>query len=341
MLESDIDLPKSKGGGQTSPLFSASTAELLTASEICPRKAHWSLSYEAWALPVGELLSRSVNHALGAALLPQQAPGEVAASQLLDLAEHRGVDTEHPVYATIIHHAAIADLIATVLRPPNELPWRVPAGTTRWNTGCFVTPSGTHLRRIVLVSNWSDEREAAVRREWSTVGEIAEFDLPMQIAVFMLGQLRRGKRSGPWSKAFWQPRLHSLRFRKRTAGGLSPSYEPIWREDRRDIPKQQWLQAMLDDGVLKEACFHLEVDRLPPERRALIQDMAERKLSTIRTQALPDKQLTGCFWPRKCQFLPCCWGSDPQPPSEKTGFVKLASHACSFFHVGGGGVPKA
>jgi hypothetical protein len=89
-----------------------------------------------------------------------------------------------------------------------------PPRTSKSRRVTFLDPScflvGQKLRRIALVSHWTDERHYAEARSWRTLGEICVYGLPMEQVVVVLGQNRKGKRYGAWSKGFQHPQSKQL-----------------------------------------------------------------------------------------------------------------------------------
>ncbi len=209
-----------------------STAEILTAYECCDRKGFWSRDWQRRRLTPNEMLRRALT--AGVTESERSDFGEVAGETIMELGVDPGMETpsSHNIYDSVVHHAALADILTQAIRRPGARPWSIPPPTTLggapWASGAFVDPLGTTLRQIVLASSWSDSRHYAEVRNWRTTGEVAAYRLPMQVAVLILGQYRDGRRSGPWTKGFLHPRNRMLRFRKRArissevfSGGLA------------------------------------------------------------------------------------------------------------------------
>jgi hypothetical protein len=173
----------------------------------------------------------------------------------------------------------------------------------------------------VLASVWNDERHYSSIRSWHGLGETAAYGLPMTIVVLILGQHRDGRRAGPWTKGLLHPQNHKLRFRKKKAISseiFSDKWEQIWREDRGEIETEQWLRAMIEDDILRDVCFTVELEPPEPKERQRILDMTARKLERLAKMTKPPEPSMGM-----CDRPPCpyrdCWAIEP---SEKTGFVK-------------------
>ncbi len=272
-----------------------------------------------------------VNLALRAALTAtgQREWGELAGSEMLQLAEDRGLETkETRIYDEVMHHAALADILISSIRKPTDEPWLIPAPVQNWTSDCFLSPDGKNLRRIVLVSHWNDERHYSECRSWYSAGEIAHYKLPMQLVVLVIGQSKAGKRSSAWTSGFLHPMNHELRFRKKsrsTSEVFNSKWEKIWREDHGEITRETWLNSMLKDDVLPEVCFKLDIP-VPEEKHCQrIRDIAARKLDTLYAmKERPEANLSSCDWPVPCQFRKLCHTLPEREPSTKNGYVELS-----------------
>jgi hypothetical protein len=304
--------------------------ELLSAYEVCPRKAFWR-SWQRNKLSTTETLREALYRVLTAPNAEDGVTwGQTAGEAVLDLAASPGLDVEGQyVYACAMNHANLADLLATTLRKPGDKAWLVPEAVQNWTSAVLVSPEGDKLRRLVIVSHWTDERHYSECRNWHTLGEMAAYKLPMDLCVLIIGNQRNGRRHSHWTKALRHPANKSqLRFRRRvgnTSGGFKDSWTEIWREDHEEISRETWLNGMLQDDVMRDCAFTVHMPALPPEQCRYFMDLAERKLEIIqKMKEKPPLQLTGCDWPVKCPFLGVCHAIPEKEPSEKLGFVKIS-----------------
>lgn len=288
-----------------------STAALLTRLETCERAGYWARGWERRKLDGTEMLAQAVG--AGLTEVERSDYGEVAGETVMDLAEHRGLSSRtHQVYDSAVHHAALADIITATIRPAGKPPWRpVEPLDGTWTPSCYVDASGSHLRRVLLVSAWSDERHHAEMRSWHSFGEVCHYEMPMQQVVIVLGQLRDGKRHGPFSKGFMHPQGSHLRFRRKsksTNETFNANWRQVWREDvGGDISVERWLQGMLDDDILRDTCFPVDVPVPDKQVCARVRSMAAARLDALhRLKVLPDENLSTCFWPVQCVFQPEC-----------------------------------
>ncbi len=243
-----------------------STPGLLTAFETCPRKGLYASKFEARRLQAVEMVRFALKSSLTAPCDDSKPFGETAGDTVMQLAADRGLDTDlHDLYAPVVHHACLADIMVSCIRKSGDKPWIIPPPVQNWTSACFLSPEGGHLRRIVLVSHWTDERAESEKRSWFTAGEIAAYDLPMQMIVLVIGQQRNGKRISPWVKGFLHPQNKQLRFRKKersTSEVFNDRWVQIFREDHAEISREKWLDAMLKDDVLPEVCLRIDIPRL-------------------------------------------------------------------------------
>jgi hypothetical protein len=308
-----------------------STADLLTNVEQCPRKGLFSREWQSNRMSDTEMLQ----DALRCAMLETERTdiGELAGERVMELAETRGIETKsHQVYDACTSTACLADILSVAIRKPKEGPWRVPETLVGksyvWNSGALLDPTGTFLRRFVLASSWSPDRQLAEVNSWRSLGEVVQYQMPMQMIVAVLGPHRDGKRHSPFTKGLLHPRSHKLRFRKKsqsTSTEFKESWDRVWREDRGEILPHQWLSAMIEDDVLKEHLFVVDVPVPEESKIQELKDLAERKLQAVwNLGQVPDRQLSGCFSPTQCQYIHCCWGKWKEP-SEKAGFIPVAN----------------
>ncbi len=308
------------------------TPELLQNYETCDRKGYYSRSWAPRKLDPTRMMQEAIRQALAA---PDGDYGEIAGSAMMQLASDRGLDTTtHKVYQSVVHHACIADLIVTAIRKPNDPPWLTPDNMENWIPSAYISPAGDTLRRLLLVSHWSDERHASECRGWGTLGEQSVYGLPMQMIVVVIGQQRDGIRgSSPWASGFLHPANKMLRFRKRRNGSKTPgnvfndSWSKVFREDHDEISRKTWLEAMLVDDVLNEVLFIEDIPVPPSPHLLRARQMAEAKLEKLyATRQTPAANLTGCDWPVVCPFRNLCHTLPEREPEEKYGFIQIERH---------------
>ena len=309
------------------------TADIITAYETCARKGVWVSHYQAPRMTPADMLYTSIS--AGLAEDSREDYGEVAGEKMMELAETPGMETKHQDrYGTAIHHAALADIIVSAIRNTQGQGWERPGSTDDgWVSGCFLSSDGDALRRVTLVSSWSEERHYAEVRSWRTWGEIAAYNLPMQQIVVVIGPHREGRRHSPWSKGILHPKNRQLRFRKRsnnTTTDFKDSWERVWREEHAEVERRDWLQAMLTDDVLNDVLFTVDVPIPQPATLDRLRRLASLRLKEMqKTRATPPGILSGCEWPTPCQFRSCCY-ANPERTPQQAGFITIsASNALS------------
>ena len=252
------------------------TAQIITTDEECARKGQWNLQWEKNKLPAARVLDIGIRAGL---TYDGEDFGEEAGSVVYEFGATRGVDSEqYDVHSEIVHIASLADIISVAARKKGDKPWITPDPLEDWSPSCFISPDGQYLRRIVTVSNWSNERHDSICRSWATLGPIAFYGLPMQIGVAILGNRRDGRYHSFWSHGLQHPQNKKLRFRKKTdiATGFKSSWLEVWRQDHDEIPTQEWINSMCEDDVLKDLFFKVDMPLLEEISRKRIQDVAKR-----------------------------------------------------------------
>lgn len=278
-------------------------------------------------MPLNEMLYAAIRVGL---TTDREDFGEAAGEEVMALAEDRGLESDtHRIYDAVVSLAAVADLVTSAVRKQGDAPWGVPKpkqlGEFTWEPSCFQV--GGLLRRVLLVSSWSDSRHYGEIRSWHSIGQVAMYELPMQQVVIVLGQTRDGLKRGPWTKCFQHPSNKQIRFRKKsrsTSEVFKSTWQEIYRVDHAEISNHDWLQAMYADDVLQEVCFNVDIPVPPEDHLHRIRDMAERKLERLYSLTeTPEANLSSCHFPTPCGFLDCCWNLPGKPPSAKTGFVPV------------------
>jgi len=296
------------------------TPQLLNNDDFCRRLPILGRSWERESLSPMQLLSRGIEAGLTS---ESDDPGQDAGDRVMSLAVSRPIETaQSDLLGLAEHTAALADMIVWLLRTGS--PWQRPApvrlGNHLWEPDSFLGPDGT-LRRVVLCDRWSEDRATAESFDWRTL-EAAIYDMPMTLVVVVLGASRDGRRHGPLSKGYLHPVSQDLRFRKRDGGDFCSTWNTCYREDFKG-DREEWLEAMTEDGVLEETVLLHPVEPEESTLREVLVLLAAEKLSRVRsTSALPEPQFQQCFDPiRQCPFRSCC----PyfRMPSETNGFLRV------------------
>lgn len=196
------------------------------------------------------------------------------------------------------------------------------------------------LVRPILVDHLTDERLKAEAHSWHTLLPVALYNLPMTLEIMVLGQSRSGRRHSAWSTGFCHPRNRALRFQKHTdkrglGTGFADSWRKVWREEYAQISREDWIRAMVADGMVEQLTKRITVNPLPQSKREGVLALASRKLSRVQVASgkrtghlgqknlLPDPSYSACDWPRPCPFQRCCYSEPELTPEGAGGFVRI------------------
>jgi hypothetical protein len=301
--------------------------ELVESFERCRRQ--WAFQNEFELIrttPMGALY-----HALDYALTMQsgpESPSDYAKLKVMNEAGERGVWTQaaNP-YQQIKNYAAMAELLARVLRQPSAEPLKrhpiVNVGDHKWQPQSYLTDNGLRIMRIVLCDHWDDDRQLAELHSWRTVGDVSTTGLPMTLRVLVIGQSREGRRHSFWTKGQRHPVNKQLRFARKhgKADGLSASWETVWREEA-GISAQAWLEQMARDGVLKELAFDRQV-KVPSkdQRDRVLGDIcriADEMITARSNQITLPMTRSACDDPIRgsCAFSCVCYSGTELSPDD-------------------------
>ena len=299
------------------------TSKNLLSSDLCERRAWYSLRWAAPFLAPKEILYLAVEHGLCSI----GDAGEAAESHAMDLCVDPGVDTsEEDLLGLAQHIASLANFLAWLLRgsqPPYKRPEPISLpDRTPWTSGAFLNGSETHLRRVVLVDRWDSWAQLALERSWDVAGECSVYGVGMDCVIVELGSLRKGRWSNPFTRAYRHPVAKTLRFKKRDGDDFGSTWIKVERENDK-ASREDWLDAMGDDGVLAESIHVLSMEA--PQRGSAIIALAQSKLERIRAAGEPPEENLSMCYDRihPCPFRACCpRGLEPGP---ETGFVPTSS----------------
>ena len=301
--------------------------QLLSSFEHCRLKGFWDRDWERSKIDFYELLQEGIREGV---TTTREDVGQAAGDRIMEISANRNiVSDQHDLYSQVVHYCSIADIVSTALRKPTDAPWGFPDPQTlpngqTWRSGAYLAPDGAKLRRVVLATNWSDERHYSEARSYYSLAEACVYGLPMQEAVIVLGASRDGRRHGYWSKGLMHPVNKRLKFRKKhdVEKAFKSSWKVAFREDHDEISTKEWLDALYSDGVFSDICFSVEIPVPEKAARQRIIDLAARKLDimyALKEPPLPN--LSTCDWPTSCAHKGHCHAS--LPPSSKHGFVEL------------------
>jgi hypothetical protein len=303
-------------------MFTA-TDNLLSDFEHCNRHGYWSRSWRRAKMTPSEMMHKAISVGLAS---DRKDFSQHAGEQCYEYGAEPGlISKQQNIHSEVVHLANLSDIICAAARSGG--PWKPVEAVEGWSQeNLFLSPDGQHLRRVALVTTWSDDRHYSLCRSWGSLGPICHFVIPMQLVVVVLGQHRNGKHHSFWSHGLRHPVNKKLRFRKKKdiATGFKSSWIECWREDFDEISTAEWLTAMMEDDVLRDLLFKIDIPVPEKNARQKIVDLAERRLDKLWSmKALPDQQLSTCDWPTPCDFRSNCHAN--QEPSSRFGFVSVDS----------------
>lgn len=298
---------------------------LLTGLERCPRIPYWGKDWKLRKMKPVEMLEAGVR--AGLTELVRSDYGELAGEEVYGFGSDPGIDShQYDQHSEVVHLACIADIVTCAIRKPGTDPWKLAPRVPGWDSGCYISPKGDYLRRIVFTTSWSDDKHYSLCRSWESLAEVCFHNLPMQMVVAHLGKHLDGKFYSYWSHGLRHPSGNKvLRFRKRqnVDEPFKGTWIEIWRADYDDISTHDWLQGMLQDGVLQDCLKKYDIPVPKEEARQRIRDLAVKKLNVIRnTSELPDQNYSTCDWPSPCAFRAPCHAQ--QEPGPAYGFVRIS-----------------
>lgn len=300
------------------------TAEILEGLERCPRIPFWGRDWEKNRLTPSELLDLGLR--AGLMEPPGYEYGLSAGEEVFSLAAtHQIASKEHDLHAQVVHLANLIHLVTAAIRKPDEEAWKTVDSLPDWESSCYLSPDGNHLRKVVFVTSWNDDRHYSLCRSWSVMGEVCQYGLPMQLVVVMLGKQQGGRYHSFWTHGLRHPVNKKIRFRKKLAiaEGFKSSWVEAWRENHDEITTEEWLNAMISDDVIRDVLFKIDVAVPEKSERKRINELAAAKLDRLsKMKSLPLQNLSTCDWPSPCDHRRHCHAGDE--PSGRYGFVQIS-----------------
>jgi hypothetical protein len=286
-------------------LWRANTAALLTMDDHCRRAAFYAHRYMPLSLSPKQILEQAIDVGL---MSDEDDFPKVAQDYAMQMCVDNVIDSsEQNLLALAEHIAGLAEMITWMARTSG--PWERPEPRrigkgTLWTSGAFLSADEAKLRHLVCVDRWDAMREMELRTSWQVAGECAAYQVPMDIIVFVIGSMRKGRWSNPFTTGWRHPVAKVLRFKKRDGEAFGATWERVWREtDRAD--RDEWIDSMTEDGALAECVHALTVD--VPDRTEETVSLSVAKLERIAAQELPEPQPSRCFDRlRPCPFRSCC-----------------------------------
>jgi hypothetical protein len=298
------------------------TPILLSSDDWCHRLAFYSERYEAPFLSPKEILWRAIEHGL---LSPDADYAQAANDYAMELCTSTTIDTnETDLLGLAEHIAGLAEIAVWVARTAGAWvrpePKRIGDGAL-WSSGAFLSQRETKLRHLVCVERWDAMREMELRTSWQIAGECAVYQAPMDVIILVIGAMRNGRWSSPFTTGWRHPVAKDLRFRRRDGESFGATWLKVWREQDK-CPRDEWLDAMTDDAVLGECVHALTID--VPDRAENTVRLSVEKVERLTAQTeTPEPQPSRCFdRMRPCAFRGCCpQGKTPDEMGFRSKFI--------------------
>lgn len=234
---------------------------------------------------------------------------------------------------------AISRLALLILRPLP--PVRIAMGV-EWQPTAFADDAGT-LHRWISVDAWDRDAIARECHSWYALGDMIACDVPMQLHVVVIGQVREGRRISPWCRGYLHPVLAGeLRFQKANPRGgyaslTGDKWKPAWLSDMPRMTASAWCDKMDADGVTPSLLLHPSIAQ--PTDGARRQLLAEVEEEAWRIEAETERALrkgTGtvdqpsfpaatpgaranCDGLVPCPWQAACWRPDFDVPVDELG----------------------
>ena len=172
----------------------APTHELIESYEHCHRAGVYARDWQRYKLTPQQMLMAGIREGL---TIDRKDFWHAAGEKCYELAVQPGLDSkQYDLHAEVVHLCALSDIISAALRKND--PWRpvepIEVGNgSLWESDAFLDPSGEALRRVICVSSWSDDRHYSTCRAWGSLGAVCLYEMPMKIAVCLIGSHREGR----------------------------------------------------------------------------------------------------------------------------------------------------
>lgn len=280
------------------------TPAILASDDWCHRQCFYLQRYPPLALTPREILRQAIEHGLSS---EADDYAGAAKDHAMELCASTVIDTAETDLLSLAEHIAhLAEMVVWIGRTgsPWERPEPIAIGDgAQWRSGAFLSQNQAKLRHLICVDRWDALREMELRTSWQIAGECSAYQVPMDVVILVIGAMRAGRWASPFTTAWRHPVAKNLRFRKRDGNDFGAAWTKVLRE-RDGADRDEWLDALTEDGVLAECAHALSVD--VPERETVT--LSVRKLERIAAQGeVPEPQPSRCFdRMRPCAFRGCC-----------------------------------
>mgnify|MGYP001608439154 CR=1 FL=1 len=129
---------------------------------------------------------------------------------------------------------------------------------TLWLPLSFAAESGA-LHRWRFVDYANDDAIMTELHGWELFGDLVLSGMPMTLHMVSIGRRDRDHHTSPWCKAYKAPSFNMYKFQKKSGGGLSDNWKPIYFADDIDLDPSDWVDQMIEDDVITSLISHINV----------------------------------------------------------------------------------
>lgn len=283
------------------------TTEELSNFDACPRLAIYA-KFDTPRISLATVLNESLRIGL-------LSGNPVAAkTHLMQRAANPGLAIYGSnVYSSAVHHSALIELIVTYLLAGDGA-WKaapaVDVGPHTYQPLSYLLPDH-RLRRIILCSQWNEQRRLEEVNSWRTLGDIIATNRPMLINAIVIGAAASGFRPSVWTKGFEHPVHRGLRVRSiAKEDGFNANWRKVYRESSAKNC-QDWLTIMQNDNAFADTVFSTVVDTPHLSAQADFPRLLEGVAS-----GRDEMRRSHCFKQSTCPYSVCCHHDRPMTPAE-------------------------
>jgi hypothetical protein len=210
-----------------------------------------------------------------------------------------------------------------------KLPSLERLGDFVWQASSLI---GRTLHRWITVDRWDAPEISRQLHSWYTVGDMAVFDMPLELHVIEIGQVQRGRRQSAWARAYKDPLIAGrFRFQRKDGFGghraLKGNWQPLWYADQPKPDPEMWVDLMDKDGVTDQLIHHSLVSHLPAAIRGdtlkQLETIGKRISAEMREPMDAPMSRGACDQLSPCPFQGACFRAEPWAPVEEAGLYSL------------------
>jgi hypothetical protein len=190
-----------------------------------------------------------------------------AKTQFIQSAVNPGLDIHTDPYKMSMDYCAMLDTIlralakTTLMSLHDVKDLEIEDGVV-WRTSAHADDSGT-LHRWITVDDWGEGDISRELHSWWIMGDVCVNRVPLTLHVVEIGQIRGGRRSSPWARAFKHPTMDGMhvRFKKTSGEEFGGLWRPLYLGDASNqLDADAWVEIMWKEGAAQERMHRLNVN---------------------------------------------------------------------------------